>query len=51
LWDGVERFHKTPNRVDCGRASFNISSCLVLSSVDCIVSPVMFPPGRARLAT
>ena len=41
----------TPIRVACGTASFNISSCLATSSVSSTVSPVMLPPGRARLAT
>src|SRR5262245_34642464 len=34
-----------------GSVSFNNSSRLAYSSGACVVSPVMLPPGRARLAT
>ena len=44
-------FHNTPMRSACGTASFNISSSLAERSVSSIVRPVMFPPGRGRLAT
>ena len=35
----------------CGMASFIISSSLAENSIRSIDRPVMFPPGRARLAT
>src|SRR5262249_1787865 len=50
-WDGVVGFQRTPMRLACGTASFSISSDLAPSSVRRPDSPVMFPPGRARLAT
>ena len=41
----------TPNRVACGTVSFSISSRFGVIT-DCMsASPVMFPPGRARLDT
>src|SRR6516162_10411032 len=38
-------------RFACGRTSVRISSSLAARSVSNIESPVIFPPGRARLAT
>ena len=41
----------TATRESFGTISFKSSSCLPLISGDRADSPVMFPPGRARLAT
>src|SRR5262249_47087143 len=51
MWDGVVGFQRTPIRTACGTVSCNISRSLVMRSVRRIDNPVMFPPGRARLAT
>ena len=41
----------TPTRESLGMICFKRSSCLPLISGARAASPVMFPPGRARLAT
>src|SRR5262245_34267667 len=41
----------SPTRESLGTASLSISSLLVVSSGDKVESPVILPPGRARLAT
>ena len=42
---------KTATRESLGTISFKSSSCFPLSSGASVDNPVMFPPGRARLAT
>src|SRR5262249_5183316 len=41
----------TPTRASLGTASLSTSSLLVIRSNDKVETPVMLPPGRARLAT
>jgi hypothetical protein len=48
---GFVGFHRTATRETEGIASLSISSRLPLSSAEIKLIPVMFPPGRARLAT
>src|SRR5262249_55201166 len=49
--DGAVDTARTPTRFIRGSPYFMISSCLVTSSVMSTDSPVMLPPGRARLTT
>ena len=48
---GSLKLRSTATRESVGTASFSSSSCLPASSSASRVSPVMFPPGRARLVT
>ena len=48
---GLAEFHRNATRVTFGTASFSNSNLLPLSSGPSIVSPVLLPPGRARLTT
>ena len=47
---GSAGFQRTPTRVSLGTVSFRSSSRFPAKSDAMFVSPVMFPPGRARLA-
>ena len=48
---GLVEVPKTATRESLGTISFRSSSCFPLSSGAKVDNPVMFPPGRARLAT
>ena len=48
---GLAEFRRSATRATFGAASFSNSNRFPLSSGPSIVNPVMFPPGRARLAT
>src|SRR5439155_4047807 len=48
---GLAGFASTVTRDNPGTAARRISRYLLLTSVLMLVGPVMFPPGRARLAT
>jgi hypothetical protein len=46
---GSAGFQRTPSRVNLGKVSFSNSSRFPAKSEAMFVSPVIFPPGRARL--
>ena len=48
---GSVEFPRTATRESLGTISFRSSSCFPLISGASVDNPVMFPPGRARLAT
>ena len=48
---GWSRSTSRPTRASCGTTSLSSSSRFPANSVEKSVTPVMFPPGRAKLAT
>ena len=50
-WQVPWNIPTTATRESLGTISLSISSCFLFSSGDSVDNPVMFPPGRARLAT
>src|SRR5215470_13148875 len=49
-WIGRIGFQRMPTRDNFGTTSLRSSSCFPTSSSEMMVGPVMFPPGRAKLA-